>query len=81
MLPIARRPFTVIVCALALAGCTSDPGENSTDKVPAVQLGAPGESNRALSEDELDRLSSPAYTDADVAFVQGMIHHHRQRWR
>jgi uncharacterized protein (DUF305 family) len=64
---------------LALAGCTSDGEEPAPESdAPVVQLGAPGESNRTLSPEEIDELEGPAHTDADVAFVQGMVPHHRQ---
>jgi len=72
-----RRALTVAVCALALAACTSDPDESGGD-APVVQLGGPSESSRTLSDDEAADITAPGYTDADVAFVQGMIPHHRQ---
>lgn len=43
-----------------------------------VQPGAPGESSRAFSLEELDNVSGVAYTEADVRFMQGMIPHHKQ---
>ncbi len=73
-----RRVLAAAVCVLVLAGCTSDPSEESGDDAPVVQLGGPSESNRTLSDDEAAAITAPAYTDADVAFVQGMIAHHRQ---
>lgn len=65
--------------ALALAGCSSD-GEGSPEEsdAPVVQLGAPGESNRTLSPEEVEALDQPAHTEADVAFVTNMIPHHQQ---
>ena len=51
-------------------------GAEST--APVVQLGGPGETNRVLTADEIDELEAPGYTDADVAFVHGMIAHHEQ---
>ncbi|MGH8892537.1 MAG: DUF305 domain-containing protein [Actinomycetes bacterium] len=64
-----------LVC---LAACT---GDESGNEAPVVQLGAPGESGRPLSEDEVRELGgAPAAepTEADVAFVQNMIPHHQQ---
>jgi uncharacterized protein (DUF305 family) len=72
---------SVVVCGLLLAGCTSDPGAESEPEpdAPVVQLGAPGEDNRTLSPDEQESLGeAPGHTPEDVAFVQGMIPHHRQ---
>ena len=70
----ARRLVVAMVLATALAGCTGGSG----DEARVVQLGAPGESNRELTPEEIDALSSPAHTTADVTFVQDMIPHHRQ---
>ncbi|WP_051217674.1 DUF305 domain-containing protein [Nocardioides insulae] len=78
------RPRNLAAQALALAaltvlsGCTSDGGDEPEDRAPVVQLGGPGESNSELSEDEIDAIEAPAYTDADVGFVQNMIPHHQQ---
>lgn len=66
--------------ALALAGCSFD-GDDAPEGEPPrniVQPGAPGEPSRTLSEDEFADLEPPAHTDADVAFMQGMIQHHAQ---
>jgi uncharacterized protein (DUF305 family) len=71
-----RRVLAAAACGLVLVGCTSDPSEESG--APVVQLGGPSESNRTLSDDEAAGITAPGYTDADVAFVQGMIPHHRQ---
>ena len=59
------------------AGCTSDDPEPEGG-APVVQLGAPGESGTTLSPGEVEAIEEPTYTEADVAFVQGMIPHHRQ---
>lgn len=78
----ARRPggtaATLAVLVLALAGCTSESEPEEEAAAPVVQLGAPGESNTTLSPEEAESVDGPAYTDADVAFVQGMIPHHQQ---
>lgn len=76
----ARRLFTGAAGAvLALSACTSG-GEDSPpgSEEPVVQLGAPGESNRTLSPEEIEGLDQPDHTEADVAFVQGMLPHHQQ---
>ena len=64
-----------------LTGCSSDDDDDAGEvesTAPVVQLGGPGETNRVLTDDEVDDLESPGYTDADVAFVHGMIAHHEQ---
>lgn len=66
---------------LAFGGCTSDGGDSDAAQQsdpPVVQLGAPGESNRTLSPEEVEGLDQPGHTAVDVAFVQGMIPHHQQ---
>ena len=77
----SRRVLAVATASvLALGGCTSDSNPDSPEsEAPVVQLGAPGESNRTLSPDEIDDLEQPVgHTGADVAFVQNMIPHHQQ---
>ena len=73
------------VLVLALAACTSteagpSPRAEASDSAPVVQLGAPGEANTPLSPDEAEDLrdQAPRHTEADVAFVEGMLHHHEQ---
>lgn len=73
----ATAALAVLALGLGLAGCTSD-AEPEEEAAPVVQLGAPGESNTTLSPEEAESIDDPAYTAADVAFVQGMIPHHQQ---
>lgn len=75
-----RRLVAVAAGAvLALGGCTSDAEKAEPESdTPVVQLGAPGESNRTLSPDEVEGLDQPEHTEADVAFVHGMVPHHQQ---
>lgn len=74
-----------LLAALALAGCSGDPEpETQTQGETApniVQPGAPGEPTRTLTPEELQALETPTHTEADVGFVQGMIHHHAQALR
>ncbi|MGH8773805.1 MAG: DUF305 domain-containing protein [Jiangellaceae bacterium] len=72
----ARRSVAAILGVVALAGCTSDDDQREPPVV--VQLGSPGEPGRELTEDAASALNEPPHTPADVAFVQGMIHHHEQ---
>jgi uncharacterized protein (DUF305 family) len=43
-----------------------------------VQPGAPGAPTRTITAAEASDRSKVGYTDADVKFMQGMIHHHAQ---
>jgi uncharacterized protein (DUF305 family) len=45
---------------------------------PIVQPGAPGQAPKTLTAEEASDLAAASYTDADVAFMQGMIGHHQQ---
>lgn len=74
---LGRTTASLAVLVLGLAGCTSE-AEPEEAAAPVVQLGAPGESNTTLSPEEAESVDGPAYTEADVAFVQGMIPHHQQ---
>jgi uncharacterized protein (DUF305 family) len=74
--------LAALLAAIALAGCsggsereTQTQGETAPN---IVQPGAPGEPSRTLTPEELEELETPAHTEADVEFVQGMIHHHAQ---
>ncbi len=72
--------------ALALAGCAGG-GEDDEPAVagePApniVQPGAPGQPSRKLTPEELAAIEQTRHTATDVAFMQGMIHHHAQALR
>jgi uncharacterized protein (DUF305 family) len=46
-----------------------------------VQPGAPGEGTRTLTPEELENVERTGHTEADVRFMQGMIHHHAQALR
>jgi len=77
----ARWGALALAGALLLGGC----GGGSQDEQPKgevessyVQPGAPGESSRAISEDDAVKLESVEHTQADVDFMKGMIHHHAQ---
>lgn len=45
---------------------------------PLIQPGAPGQESRMLEGREAARVADNRYSDADVEFMQGMIHHHGQ---
>lgn len=74
-----RAATTVALAVLALlSACTSDGGDESDTQARVVQLGEPGGTNRELTEEEVEALDEPTYTEADVAFAQNMIPHHEQ---
>jgi uncharacterized protein (DUF305 family) len=69
------RAFLVLfLLAIAAAACRSGAGD-----VPLViQPGAPGEDSRVVTQPELEAQPTPTHTEADITFMQGMIHHHAQ---
>ena len=70
-----RRSFSAaLFCATATAALAqqSKPASNSA---PIVQPGAPGKRSRTISP---PAASNQKPADADVSFMQGMIHHHAQ---
>ena len=77
----SRHLFSVLVAAAMAAACgQSAPATSGSAAPPAsgsgpavVHPGAPGQPSTAGKTS-----GPPAYTDADVQFMQGMIHHHGQ---
>jgi uncharacterized protein (DUF305 family) len=72
-----------VAIACAGAGCTAGEDENAaggtTETGPNIyQPGAPGETGQTLAPEDVQTIETPAYTDADVTFMQNMILHHRQ---
>jgi uncharacterized protein (DUF305 family) len=74
----------LVALALGAAGCGGGGGSSSQDQAQAppetniVQAGAPGEPSRQLSPEEAAKVNAIQPTEADVEFMQGMIHHHAQ---
>jgi uncharacterized protein (DUF305 family) len=68
-----------VLLSAALAVVASPPA-SAQDPPPAiVQPGAPGAPTRTLTAEEAAALGRPsAHVEADVRFMQGMIHHHGQ---
>ncbi len=56
------------------------PGAHAQERPPpvTVQPGAPGSESRTLTADELRAPEARRHTEADVRFMQDMIHHHEQ---
>jgi uncharacterized protein (DUF305 family) len=72
-----------VLLVLAFAGCSGG-GDEPEGAAPApniVQPGAPGKPSKKLTPEQLAAIVQPTYTKADVAFMQGMIHHHAQALR
>jgi uncharacterized protein (DUF305 family) len=90
---MAPRSFAAVLTAtLLLTGCStavsdedgsaSAVADEPTDGPRIIQPGAPGEPSRELSPQELAEIDFEVpHTDADVAFMQGMIPHHVQALR
>jgi uncharacterized protein (DUF305 family) len=65
--------------ALATVAVVAALPASAQDSLPViVQPGAPGEPTRTLTAEEVAALGQPVHVDADVRFMQGMIHHHGQ---
>ncbi len=77
-------PRTCLVLLLTVAGfgCgrsnapAPPPAATPSNTVPVVQPGAPGQASTVVSK--VPAFHDNNYTDADVKFMQGMIHHHNQ---
>jgi uncharacterized protein (DUF305 family) len=78
---VRRRRLAVVATGLALvlAGCGDEPGAETAPNI--VQPGAPGQASRTLSAEEASELGETPFVEADVSFMQGMIHHHAQALR
>ncbi|MEO7965840.1 MAG: DUF305 domain-containing protein, partial [Gemmatimonadaceae bacterium] len=67
--------FVVLVTLGALAACGGATRGASANR-PQYPIGATGEAG-AIARARADSLRYP-YTDADINFMSGMIHHHAQ---
>ena len=67
---LREKPIRSVLLALGLAAGLSA-------QAPIVQPGAPGQKGKTLSP-QTARTTLPAPAEADVSFMQGMIHHHSQ---
>jgi uncharacterized protein (DUF305 family) len=75
----------ILLNLLLLASCSSagEPGTTSSasadpDAPAIVRPGAPGAPGKVVSAEEAADTSKVQVTEADVQFMQGMIHHHAQ---
>jgi uncharacterized protein (DUF305 family) len=67
--------LVALVTSSAAASCRTTDGEQSP---PIVQPGAPGQPARVIDAGKAADVSRVQHTEADVRFMQGMIHHHAQ---
>ena len=68
---------TAVFLCLDAAAAWSQPAKSPADPAPIVQPGVPGQPGKVLTPAAV-RASTRTPEDADVAFMQGMIHHHSQ---
>ncbi len=82
---MSRLPISSLALAAALGlcpACHRAGGDAGTQQAAApaaqaiVQPGAPGQASAVISK--VPAFQDNNYTDADVKFMQGMIHHHNQ---
>jgi uncharacterized protein (DUF305 family) len=74
----ALLAFMGVVLLGGCAGDSDDAQKSGVGEPNIVQAGAPGEPSTSLSEDDVADVKSTPHTQADVDFMQGMIHHHAQ---
>jgi uncharacterized protein (DUF305 family) len=70
-----RSISALLSLGAATALAQSKPAAGSA---PVIQPGAPGQRSKALSPATLRAPSPPRPVEADISFMQGMIHHHAQ---
>jgi uncharacterized protein (DUF305 family) len=71
--------FTAVsVLCLSAAALAQETKPQANNSAPIVQPGAPGKRSKTLSPAAASGTPKRGPTDADVAFMQGMIHHHAQ---
>ena len=71
------RSVSAALLAISAATTSAQQTKPTNSRAPLVQPGAPGQRSKTLSPNTLRTPSQPPAA-ADVAFMQGMIHHHAQ---
>jgi uncharacterized protein (DUF305 family) len=66
--------FVFLLAFVASPSCRTGGG----NAPPVIQPAAPGQDSRVVSKPDVARMGAPRFTEADVKFMQGMIHHHAQ---
>ena len=80
-LNLAVAFFHLLAFVAACGAPGANRGQSPGARGPApriIQPGAPGESSRTLGPSETAAARPPEHVEADVRFMQGMIHHHAQ---
>lgn len=78
---MSRFPLSIsaaLINSVAAAALLAASACAQQQAAPLVQPGAPGQASRTLEGREATRIADNRYSDDDVAFMQGMIHHHGQ---
>ncbi|HYI43526.1 MAG TPA: DUF305 domain-containing protein [Sphingomicrobium sp.] len=75
---IHKRTATSILRATVFAGLAAASAAAGAQTAPIIQPGAPGQPARPLSAQEASRIANTRFSEADVKFMQDMIHHHHQ---
>lgn len=79
-----RAALAAAMALIVVSGCgggASDdgtPASSEEAEAPIVQAGAPGEPSRPITAEEAAAAGDVEHTQADVAFMRRMIHHHAQ---
>ncbi len=68
----------LLALSSALGALVVGNGAAGAQQVPIVQPGAPGSPAKVLTPQEAAKVADTRYIAADVEFMRGMIHHHRQ---
>jgi uncharacterized protein (DUF305 family) len=74
ILPLALTAVALCACSRASEQKSASPAAAQAPAI--VQPGAPGQASAVVSR--VPAFNDAKYTDADVKFMQGMIHHHNQ---
>jgi len=67
-----------LVLGVSLLSLIAGAGSAWAQQAPILQPSAPGQPVRAITAEEATRIADNRYSADDVAFMQGMIHHHQQ---
>jgi uncharacterized protein (DUF305 family) len=74
---MARWSVLLVLVCLSAAQTYGQPPKPATGRAPIVQPGAPGKPTKTISAAKATPRPR-ALSEADVSFMQGMIHHHAQ---